>query len=871
MNSSNVLRKIFLNFFFARGHTIVPSASLIPPHRLNLLFTNSGMVPFTDIFFGQEKRAYSRASSIQRCIRAGGKHNDLENVGYTARHHTFFEMLGNFSFGDYFKREAIAYSWQFLTEHLKIAPQRLWVTVFEEDQETEAIWLNEMKIDAKRFSRCGAGENFWSMGDTGPCGPCTEIFYDHGPSIEGGPPGSSTADGDRYVEIWNLVFMQFQRFIDGTLTPLPKPSVDTGMGLERLAAVMQGVTDNYDTDLFQPLLKAAGKEARINDFSNTSLRVIADHIRSCAFLIADGIFPGNEGRSYVLRRIMRRAIRHGHKLGLEKPFFYRLVEPLVQQMRQPYPELIKKQTFIEKAILREEQQFARTLTHGMKLLKQEIDNLQGKQIPGEILFRLYDTYGFPIDLTADVVREYGLTIDIIGFEKEMDRQRNQSKAVSQLVTIPTPTLSGKPATEFTGYQDLQLQDIPIIELFKTDAPVTEFLPGDEGYIVLNQTPFYAEGGGQVGDTGQITTQYSEFLVSNTVKEGNVILHRGQLVKGVLKQGDKVNISVDSARRCAITRNHSATHLLHAALRHILGEHIFQKGSLVGPDRLRFDFSHDKPINSETLNRLEDQVNQYIRSNVPVHVDMMAPEEAKKAGAIAMFAEKYADLARVLTMGEFSKELCGGTHVSRTGDIGLFKITDETGISAGIRRIQAVTGQPALDWTRQWEEKIRQLTKLFKVSSTNLLAVAEDELNTKRALQKQIKSLQRSIVSMMEDELLTQTIEMQGIRVLISEITGVDALGLRHLVEQLKNKLPRSVILLASTVQGHTQLTIGVSKELTDQIKANELASELAQSMGGKGGGQLDFAQVGSNNTGSLESALKKAKHWVEARLNGNYA
>ncbi len=870
--NSNALRELFLDYFRGEGHTIVPSASLIPAHDPSLLFTNAGMVPFKDVFLGLEKRSYSRATSVQRCMRAGGKHNDLENVGYTARHHTFFEMLGNFSFGDYFKREAIRYSWQFLTENLKLSPERLWITVFEEDDEAAAIWLNEIKVDPTRFSRCGLSDNFWSMGDTGPCGPCSEIFYDHGPDIFGGPPGSPTADGDRYVEIWNLVFMQFQRAADGKMTPLPKPSVDTGMGLERLVAVMQGVTNNYDTDLFQPLIKAVAEEAGISDLTNTSLRVIADHIRSCAFLISDGVIPGNEGRSYVLRRIMRRAIRHGHKIGLDSPFFYRLVEPLAQQMHQPYPELVRKQKSIEKIIWQEEQQFSRTLTHGMKLLEQEVAKLHGKkQISGEVVFRLYDTYGFPTDLTADVARERGLTVDMSGFESEMKRQRCQSKATSQFTVTPTLSLHGKPATEFTGYKKVAQTRVLVVELLKGNEVVETLSEGDEGYVVLMKTPFYAESGGQIGDTGRLVSEIGEFLVTNTSKEGDFILHKGRLLRGLLRKGDKVNATVDDVRRRAITLNHSATHLLHAALRQILGEHVLQKGSLVEAERLRFDFSHTKPLSAEILQSIEDIVNQQIRNNFPVQTKVMATEEAKKAGAVAIFGEKYGDSVRVLTMGDFSKELCGGTHVSRTGDIGLFKIIEETGIAAGTRRIEAVTGQYALDWVMRLEEQMSQLTKLFNVSKNNLLEKVHNELDAKQSLQKQIKELQRSVVGMMGDELISQAVEIRGVHFLMSEINGVDASGLRFLLDQLKDKLKRAVIILANSEQGRVQLLIGVAKGLTDQIKANELANALAQSIGGKGGGRPDFAQAGGNKVEGLEVAFKKARAWVEAHLNDNYA
>lgn len=871
--NSNALRELFLNYFKSQGHTIVPSASLIPAHDPSLLFTNAGMVPFKDVFLGLETRPYSRAASIQRCMRAGGKHNDLENVGYTARHHTFFEMLGNFSFGDYFKREAILYSWKFLTEELNLPPEKLWVTVFVEDEEAASIWLNDIKIDPERFSRCGKQDNFWSMGDTGPCGPCSEIFYDHGPNIPGGPPGTPTADGDRYVEIWNLVFMQFQRSLDGELTPLPKPSVDTGMGLERLAAVMQGVTNNYDTDLFQPLIKAVAKQASITDFTNTSLRVIADHIRASAFLVSDGVNPGNEGRSYVLRRIIRRAIRHGHKIGLDRPFFYKLVKPLATQMLKAYPQLAKKQKFIEKVLLREEEQFARTLTQGMKLFEQELNKLQGKkQFPGAAAFRLYDTYGFPIDLTADVAREYGLTIDIDSFEKEMERQKNQSKLASRFVSMsPSFSINEKNPTEFVGYKLLKQAAVPILDLFDGKQSLQELSENEEGFVILAKTPFYAEGGGQVGDTGYLVNATSCFLVTETFKEGALILHKGKLIKGHLKKGDKLKAEVDVEKRRAITLNHSATHLLHAALREVLGEHVMQKGSLVEAERLRFDFAHTHPLSIEQLRLIEDCVNRQIRANLPVITEIMLTEDAKNAGALAMFGEKYADKVRVLTMGSFSKELCGGTHVSRTGDIGLFKIIEEIGISAGVRRIQAVTGQYALDWVATLQEQANQLAKLFKSSKDNLLEKARMDLEAKHVLQKQIIALQQSIVAMMGEELISQAIEIQGIKLLISEINGIDTAGLRHLLDQLKNKLKPAVIVLASIEQQRVQLVVGVSKELTEKIKAGELANNIALSIGGSGGGRSDFAQAGGNKPEALDKALKNVKHWVETRLNGNYA
>lgn len=872
--NSNALRELFLNYFKQQGHTIVPSASLIPVHDASLLFTNAGMVPFKDVFLGLETRPYSRAVSIQRCMRAGGKHNDLENVGYTSRHHTFFEMLGNFSFGDYFKREAILYSWKFLTEELQLPPEKLWVTVFTEDDDAAAIWLNEIKVDPKRFSRCGKQDNFWSMGDTGPCGPCSEIFYDHGPCIPGGAPGTPTAEGDRYVEIWNLVFMQFQRSLDGVLTPLSKPSVDTGMGLERLAAVMQGVTNNYDTDLFQPLIKAIAKEASLSDLTHPSLRVIADHIRACAFLISDGVHPGNEGPSYVLRRIIRRAIRHGHKIGLDRPFFSCLVKPLAIQMQQAYPQLAKKQKSIEKIVLHEERQFARTLSQGLKLFEQELAKLNDqnqKQFPGSAAFRLYDTYGFPVDLTADVAREHGLSVDRVGFDKEMERQKRLSTSASRFTSSLTLPLNENKATEFIGYKGLKPTLAPIVALFDGKQTIEALSTGEEGVVILAKTPFYAAGGGQVGDTGSLVNATSCFLVTETLKEGALILHKGKLMKGHLKQGDKLKPEVDAEKRRATTLNHSATHLLHAALREILGEQVVQKGSLVEPERLRFDFSHASPLNIDQLKRIEDRVNQQIRENLSVVTEEMSPDEAKNAGALAMFGEKYGNKVRVLTMGSFSKELCGGTHVSRTGDVGLFKITAEIGVSAGIRRVQAVTGQYALDWVMALEQQANQLAKLFKTSKDNLLEKARMDMEAKHVLQKQIAGLQQSIVAMMGDELIAQALELQGIKLLISEINGIDLAGLRHLLDQLKNKLKPAVIVLASIEQQRVQLVVGVTKELTDKIKAGELANNIALAIGGSGGGRPDFAQAGGSKPEALEEALKNAKHWVETRLNGNYA
>lgn len=872
MNAS-MLRVLFLDYFATQQHVVVPSASLIPEADPSLLFTNAGMVPFKQVFLGTAHRPYTRAASAQRCIRAGGKHNDLENVGYTARHHTFFEMLGNFSFGDYFKREAITYAWRFLTEQLRLPSEKLWVTVFEDDDEAAAIWLNELKIDPARFSRCSEKDNFWSMGDTGPCGPCSEIFYDHGPHVAGGPPGSPDAEGDRYVEIWNLVFMQYQRTAEGELLALPKPSIDTGMGLERLAAVMQGVTNNYDTDLFQPLIQAAAKEAGLSDTQHTSLRVIADHIRSATFLVFDGVLPGNEGRAYVLRRIIRRALRHGHKLGLDRPFFYRLVKVLAEQMQAPYPDLIKKQGFIEHILRREEQQFAKTLTQGMKLLEAElIQAAEEKQLSGSVLFHLYDTYGFPVDLTADVARERGFQIDRAGFESEMRTQRNKSKAASQFTVLDSmPTFTQTAPTEFTGYDTLTDKQLPIIHLFKDSAPVTQLTMGESGQIVLNKTPFYAESGGQVGDVGQLLGPSGVFSVEKTVKKGDVIFHCGRVTKGQLNSSDSIHAHVDPVSRQAVRANHSATHLLHAALRQILGDHVQQKGSLVEASRLRFDFSHTQPLSAENLRQIEMTVNQAIRANYCVQTTIMTAEEAQKTGAIAIFGEKYGEKVRVLTMGDFSKELCGGTHVQQTGDIGLFKITEEAGVAAGVRRIQAVTGQAALDWVMALQDQLQQLATLFKAAPEKLLEKARNELTLKHNLQKRMDELQHSIVTMMRDELISQAIEIKGVQVLVSEIHGINASGLRELLDQLKNKLSHAVIVLASVDQGRIQLLVGVSRELTTKMKANELAKALAQSLGGQGGGRPDFAQAGCMGVEGLDEALKNAKQWVETQLNRNYA
>lgn len=863
--NSNELRQKFLEYFKNKGHTIVPSSSLVPGNDPTLLFTNAGMVQFKDVFLGLEKRSYNRAATSQRCVRAGGKHNDLENVGYTARHHTFFEMLGNFSFGDYFKREAIQFAWQFLTEDLKLPREKLWVTVFEDDDEAADIWLKEMKIDPTRFSRCGAHDNFWAMGDTGPCGPCSEIFYDHGPDVAGGPPGSPEADGDRYIEIWNLVFMQFERSSDGKLTPLPKPSVDTGMGLERILAVLQGVHNNYDTDIFHPILETAAKLAGIKDLTNTSLRVIADHIRSCSFLITDGVIPSNEGRGYVLRRIIRRAIRHGNKLGIHEPFFYKLVAPLAGKMGDAYPELIKLQKNIEKVLLQEEQQFARTLENGLKVFEQEVEKVYGKIIPGAVVFKLYDTYGFPVDLTADIARERDLTIDIAGFEEEMEKQRKQSQAASQFAVDYTEHLDLEKETAFTGYEHLA-HEANIIALLKKGEIVEALQAGDEGTVVLDRTPFYAESGGQVGDQGWLFGKDIEFIVKDTRKEGQAYLHIGTLKTGTLHRGSELRAEVNYQKRAATALNHSATHLLHAALRKILGEHVIQKGSLVEADRLRFDFTHNAPLTAEEIKQVEELVNQKIRANLPVETKVMSPEAAKAEGAMALFGEKYGEQVRVLAMGDFSKELCGGTHVKRTGDIGVFKITTETGIAAGVRRLEAVTGEGALKWFANLENQLQETAKLFKTGRDSLLEKAKKNIEYTQQLEKQIAQLQNKLTSGAATDITQQTIEIHGIKFLATEIDGLDVKALRDLVDQLKDKLSNAVIVLGSITEGRVQLVAGVTKNNIDRIKAGDLVNEIAQHIGGKGGGRPDFAQAGGDNPQGLGKALEAARTWIEEKL-----
>jgi alanyl-tRNA synthetase len=853
--TTNELRSQFLNYFHEQGHEVVPSSSLIPHNDPTLLFTNAGMVQFKDVFLGKEERPYKRATSSQRCVRAGGKHNDLERVGYTARHHTFFEMLGNFSFGDYFKREAIRYAWQFLTEVLQLPPAKLWVTVFEDDNEAADIWLTEMKIDPTRFSRCGEADNFWSMGPTGPCGPCTEIFYDHGADIPGGPPGSADADGDRYIEIWNLVFMQFDRAADGTLTPLPKPSVDTGMGLERIAAVMQHVHSNYEIDLFQYLIKAIATLANTQDFTNTSLRVIADHIRSCAFLITDGVIPSNEGRGYVLRRIIRRAIRHGNKLGLTEPFFYKLVKPLVEEMGEAFPELQKAQPHVEKTLHQEEEQFSLTLSQGLKLFEQAVSELHTKLIPGDTVFKLYDTYGFPVDLTADIARERDLTIDYEGFESAMDKQRERSRQASKFEAEYAVGANITQPTEFVGYKNLLVENAPdlgtIIAIYRDGAAVDVLQANEKGSVILDRTPFYAESGGQVGDQGMLRAENSLFRVNNTLKQGQAHVHSGALEKGTLRIGDKLHAEVNAERRAATVLNHTATHLLHMVLRQVLGDHVVQKGSLVEPERLRFDYSHSAPLTPQQIMLIEQRVNEEIRANHEARVNVTTPDEAIASGAMALFGEKYGDKVRVVNFGD-SKELCGGTHAHHTGDIGIFKITSESGIAAGVRRLEAVTGEGALRWIakQESESKLR-------------LQQAEDRI---RSLEKQLEQLKEKLASSVGQDLAAQAKEIAGVKILTAKLDNMDAKSLRSTVDQLKNKLGSAVIALAIAKDGKVSIVAGVTKDQTDKVKAGELVNMLAMQLGGKGGGRPDLAEAGGNQPENLEKALASVYAWTENKL-----
>ena len=874
MTSSAELRKLFLDYFRNHGHEVVASSPLVPLNDSTLLFTNAGMVQFKDVFTGRDQRAYRRATTAQRCVRAGGKHNDLENVGYTARHHTFFEMLGNFSFGDYFKRDAIHFAWEFLTGVLQMPADKLWVTVYETDDEAYEVWAEEIKVPRDRIARIGdkpggkryESDNFWAMGDTGPCGPCSEIFYDHGPAVAGGPPGTPDADGDRYIEIWNLVFMQFDRSADGVLNPLPKPSVDTGMGLERLAAVMQGVHSNYEIDLFQNLIRAAAAATGATDLQSSSLRVIADHIRATAFLITDGVLPSNEGRGYVLRRIMRRAIRHGYKLGVEGSFFHTLVRPLVVEMGAAYPDLAQAEAQVARVIRQEEERFAETLSHGMKLLEEDIAALSGAVIPGETVFKLYDTYGFPVDLTADIARERGLQLDSAGFEREMAAQRARARAHSQFGLRQTADLGVEGCTEFHGYDRLE-EEATVIALFREGRAVETLNVGEEGMVVLDHTPFYAESGGQVGDAGWLRATELEFEVRDTHKQGEgVFTHLGVLKQGQLRRGARVVAQVDAAQRQATALHHSATHLLHAALRRILGTHVAQKGSLVDSQRLRFDFSHFEPISAEQLDAIERLVNAQIRGNVAVETTVMAPEDAIAAGAMALFGEKYGDQVRVLRMGDFSTELCGGTHVHRVGDIGLFKIVAEGGVAAGVRRIEALTGERALDYVAALQDRARQAAHLVKGDRDNFPDKVRQLVERARQLEKEVEQLKGRLASGQGADLLGQTVQVDGIKVLAARLDGVDAKTLREAVDRYKDQLKAAAVVLATVEDGKVRLVAGVTPAETGRLKAGELVNMVAQQVGGKGGGRADMAQAGGADPANLDAALRSVPEWVRGQL-----
>jgi len=872
MSASDV-RRAFLDYFTQAGHTVVASSSLVPGNDPTLLFTNAGMVQFKDVFLGKDQRPYVRAASSQRCVRAGGKHNDLENVGYTARHHTFFEMLGNFSFGDYFKRDAIRYAWDFLTGTLGIDPERLWVTVFQDDDEAAKIWLDEMGVPADRFTRLGEKSNFWSMGDTGPCGPCTEIFYDHGSAIPGGPPGTPDEDGDRYVEIWNLVFMQYDRAADGTMTPLPKPSVDTGMGLERIAAVMQGVQSNYDIDLFRTLIVEAARLLRCDDLASPSLRVIADHIRACAFLIVDGVVPSNEGRGYVLRRIMRRAMRHGHKFGAAPTFFAELLPALTAAMGDAYPELRKKQAPLRDVLVKEGEQFARTLETGMVLLEEAIGQLggaaaKGKTLDGQTAFKLYDTFGFPIDLTADIARERGLNLDVAGFEAAMEAQRDRGRAGSRFgVDLAGGTDLGA-ITEFSGYERVADRS-HVVALLKAGEPVAELQAGDLGEVVLDRTPFYAESGGQVGDTGLLTGLGVRYEVDDTRKRGTAYSHIGRLTSGRIAVGDSLDAQVDDARRQHVRRNHTATHLLHAALRDLLGHHVTQKGSLVAPDRLRFDFSHFQPVTPEELRQIEQRVNAEIRANAPAETRTMGYDAAVAAGAMALFGEKYADEVRVLKVGDFSMELCGGTHVARAGDIGLFKIIAETGVAAGVRRIEALTGEGAVNYIEQTDDLLRSVAALVRGSRDDVAARVQDSVEQQRSLEKQVRQLKDKLASGQGSDLAANAVDIGGVKVVATRVEGADAGALRNAVDQLKARLKSAVIVLASVGEGDKiVLVAGVTADQINRVKAGDVVGAVAAQVGGRGGGRPDFAQAGGNNPAALDAALTSVAAFVSARLKG---
>ncbi|MBZ0332898.1 alanine--tRNA ligase [Marinobacter sp. AL4B] len=870
------LRQTFLDYFKQHGHAIVPSSSLVPADDPTLLFTNAGMNQFKDTFLGREERDYTRATSTQKCVRAGGKHNDLENVGYTARHHTFFEMLGNFSFGDYFKREAINFAWTFLTgdQWLNLPTEKLWVTVYADDDEAFDIWNKEVGVPAERIVRIGdnkgaryASDNFWQMGDTGPCGPCTEIFYDHGPDVAGGPPGSPEEDGDRYIEIWNVVFMQYNRTADGEMLNLPKPSVDTGMGLERIAAVLQGVHSNYEIDLFQDLLKAASEVLGGAASTEASLRVVADHIRSCSFLIADGVMPSNEGRGFVLRRIVRRAARHGNKLGANGPFFHKLAKPLADLMGGAFPQLVSSLKQIEKVLLQEEEQFAKTLDKGLRLLEQDIAELKGNEIPGETVFTLYDTYGFPVDLTNDIARERGLTLDYAGYEKAMEAQRERARAASKFgIDYNAEGLSIEGDTEFTGYDHVDGKER--VRLVLVEGEERKAVAGDDCVVVLERTPFYAESGGQVGDTGLLTWNGGRFEVADTRKDGDNHLHVGKLVEGELSSGQEVDVCIDHERRERTKRNHSATHLLHAALRKVLGEHVNQKGSLVDPDKLRFDFSHFEAVTPEQLKEIERQVNEQVLQNTPVEIDVTDMETAQEKGAMALFGEKYGDVVRVLSMGSdrYSVELCGGTHVSRTGDIGMMRITSESGISSGVRRIEAVTGFGALAWADETESTLRKTAKLVRATRETLVDKVQQTVDRNRQLEKDIAAMKAKLASSAGSDLAASAVQVGDLKVVAAQMDGADRKGLMETADQLKNKLGEGVVVLATVEDGKVVLVAGVTKSATGKVKAGDLMKHLCAQVDGKGGGRPDMAQGGGNDASKLVDALAGVPAWVEGNI-----
>jgi len=867
MKTSNDIRQSFLDFFKSKDHKVVSSSSLVPANDPTLLFTNAGMVQFKDVFLGREKRDYKRATTSQRCVRAGGKHNDLENVGYTARHHTFFEMLGNFSFGDYFKREAITYAWEYLTEELKIPESKLWITVFEDDDEAADIWLKEIGVSPDRFSRCGESDNFWSMGDTGPCGPCSEIFYDHGEDIPGGPPGSADAELDRYIEIWNLVFTQYDRDSGGNLKPIPHPSVDTGMGLERITAVMQDVHNNYEIELFEKIIQSIKELAGNNDLDVISSQVVADHIRSCSFLIADGVVPSNEGRGYVLRRIIRRAIRHGNKLGFNESFFYKLVDVLEQVMGKAYPELSQSRTNIERVLLAEEDRFAETLEQGLKVLDDVISKMESDVIQGEDVFRLYDTYGFPVDLTADIARERNLKVDMNGFNKAMAEQRKRARAASKFDVGVSVDTDDSLVSAFTGYERLK-QKTTIIALYQDGRNVKTLKQGDVGGVILLETPFYAQSGGQVGDKGELFTDDIFFEIEDTKKQGQSHIHLGVLRTGALKVGDVVRASVDQKRRIDIMRNHSATHLLHTALRNLLGDHVLQKGSLVADDRLRFDFSHNEPLTKQQIQEVERLVNSQILKNEETEVQVMSLDKAKASGAMSLFGEKYDDTVRVLNIGgDFSCELCGGTHVERAGDIGFFKIVSESGTASGVRRIEAVTGVGALNWIENAESKLHKIAEILKTDIESVDAKLSVQIDKTRKLEKELEQLKGKMASSAGSDMVSEAETIEGIKVIAKLLEGVDPKTLRDTVDQLKNKLGTAALILA-TVSGDSKVSLvaGVTQDATDRIKAGDLVNFVAQQVGGKGGGRPDMAQAGGNDPSGLDDALKNVPDWIRSQI-----